>query len=232
MFEKEIVKRVLGISIVAALLVLAGMPAAFAPVPGETNAPGIEGPKGVGGSLVCFKVVWRTPTSYTDNTRWTNVMQGTKAAGGSIPYYAWSDCIYALLGRGSTVTMTVTDIAYVGDYYQVWYTTDPYLTAGWTPLPLTTPKVHTGPQLVAPTYLALWDGTGITGSAWSWKSPTEDGVTYYLRVWNNHFSVMNNKLSGPCGMSAQQLLTNGCDKTGIHVASDWSPGGFTISFAW
>ena len=134
---------------------------------------------------------------------------------------------YAVIGPG-TFAITITDRFYFGDYYSLYEDTDPGFSSPAPALVGTTPQVHTGPQLTAPTHNPLWDGTG---SAWSGSTLVVTlgaGTTYFVVV-DGFFRALS-VLDPACGTSTQLLLTSGCSVSGVAVSPGFDPAGYSITF--
>jgi hypothetical protein len=142
---------------------------------------------------------------------------------------SWSNQVFSLTGGpgGSSFTITVTDIALVGDQYQLWGTNDATLASGWKHVGNTS-EVFTDGSLVAPSYNPFWTGTGSTSSSGTFNVTLAAGQTRYFDVRDVVLDDIVSTLSGPCGETAAQLFSTGCDVAGIHLIAGYSPAGFTV----
>jgi len=158
-------------------------------------------------------------TTYTDNAFYT-LSLGTLPDSVSIN-------IYAVTGP-ATVAITVTDCCDVGDYYQLWESSNAVFTA--PTLVGTTPQVHTDSSIVAPSYNPLWDGKGSTYSAATFIVTVPSGTTYFA-VRDSIQDAMGVLLDAPCSETTLSLVSLGCTATGISVLPDFLLAGFSITFA-
>jgi len=180
---------------------------------------GSAGPDGIS--------VTTLPTSTSDDTDYNTACPGG-LAGCSVPAgdgNSWSATIFSITYTG-TVSITITDCCYEGDYYSLWMTTDPSGLTGWTPVG-TTDQVFTGPELVAPTYDPYWTGTGTQYSSTTFNIPQSGTVLYAVR--DELLNAMVNLLGSSCGGS--DVVYDGCSATGISASGGWSPAGYAIAFA-
>ena len=175
-------------------------------------------------------VVATTSNTYRDSIYYQLKNTGTESgnSGGHPPVHAWACDTFEI--TGPVTTIVVTGVGYVGNYYQLWMTTDPTLKTDWTLLG-TTPKVHTGPELVASSYNSLWDGAGTTYSSRTFTVSIASGKTVYFRVDDLLLVKMGALLDKPCSEKTLQLLSKGCSVTGVTVATNWNPGGYDIIFS-
>ncbi|HTT16048.1 MAG TPA: hypothetical protein VMH49_01640 [Thermoplasmata archaeon] len=169
------------------------------------------------------------PSYYFDDAEVSTTMVGTTAAGDQLPNDSWAQNVYAVPGPVE-VFVEVTDCCLVGDYYELWETTDSSLHTGWS-LVGTTPEVPTGSALVAPGYDPHWSGTGSVYSSASFAVAIPSGVTEYFAVRDALFDEVGGVLDGPCAETTVELNTIGCTAAGISVGSGWSPAGFAIAFS-
>jgi len=138
---------------------------------------------------------------------------------------SWSNNVYSVTYTG-TLSITITDCCYEGDFYSLWMTSDPTGLTGWT-LVATTDQVATGPELAAPTYNPFWTGTGSAYSSTTFNIPVSGTTLFAVR--DELFDPMVSLLGPSCGGAA--VVTAGCSVTGISVSGGWSPAGYEIDFA-
>jgi hypothetical protein len=167
--------------------------------------------------------------SLGDNTAWNCTMDALLLNGHPAPRHGWGPDTFFVTGP-ATITVNITDCCRVGDFFTLYATTDSSLVSGWFKVGIT-PQVHSGPELVAPTYDSLWDGTGTTYSSKTFAIAVPAGVTYFFRVNNALFHLMGNLLVGPCSTTTHHLLRHGCSVPGIDVSHKWSPSGYQITFS-
>jgi len=217
------------LAVMTAVLIFGSMSSAHADT-ASTNAP--PGSK-ITSSCTASIVGVFGPTAFSDLADYACLMTATKTPSGSVPLHSWDPTVYAIpnpTGFNLPVSVSILDCCFVSDYYAVWKTTDGSLATGWSQT-LSTPQVHTDTTLVAPAFVALWDGTGATSSTKTGKVVVPAGTTLYLRVNDPLFSTMGSKLDAACGTTTTTLLSSGCSVPGIFVHFGYSPAGFTISFA-
>lgn len=138
---------------------------------------------------------------------------------------------YAVTGP-ATVSISLSDLYYVGDYYTIYSDTDPGFSSPAPTVVGTTPQVQTGPSLVAPSYNPNWDGAGSTYSGGTFTVAVGAGTTYFVVV-DDLFSAMGSLLDTPCGVTTDVLLSAGCTVTGtpgITVFAAFNPAGYEITF--
>ncbi len=167
------------------------------------------------------------PTSTSDQTDYATVCPGA-LAGCTAPAGAltsWSANVWSVTYTG-TVSISITDILYEGDYYSLWMTTDPTGLTGWTHVG-TTDQVDTGVQLVAPTFDATWTGTGTAYSSTTFNIPVTGTTLFAVR--DELFDTMVTLLGPSCGGAA--VVTAGCSAVGISAQGGWSPAAYNISFS-
>jgi len=167
------------------------------------------------------------PASLGDDTDYANTCPGA-LAGCTVPPSAstsWSGTVFSVTYTG-TLSITITDCCYEGDYYSLWQTSDPTGLTGWT-LVATTDQVDTGSELVAPTFDPFWTGTGTQYSSTTFNIPVSGTTLFAVR--DELFDPMVSLLGPSCGGSA--VVTDGCSATGIYASSSWSPAGYEIDFA-
>jgi len=177
------------------------------------------------------------PYSNTSTTWYENTADGLTVSGDAIPSDSWSDETYSVTGP-IAISVTITSIDYVGSYYELWMTSDPLLASGWS-LVGTTPEVHTGPQLVAPTYNPLWDGIALEDnlpqSSGTFSVSIPAATTDYFRVRNALFDLMGQALDAALGETTSELLLYGGINIGVGsivVQAHWNPSMAGISFAY
>jgi len=215
--------------VMAAVLIFGSMSSAHAEAASANAPPGSK----ITSSCTATMVAVPGPGSSGDLADYHCLMVATKTPSGSVPLHSWDSNVFSITnptGFNLPVSVTILDGFYVSDYYALWKTTDGSLATGWSQI-LSTPQVHTDSTLVAPAYVALWDGTGSTYSTKTGKVVVPAGSTLYLRVNDPLFSTMVSKLDKPCGTTADTLLSSGCSVPGIFVGTFYSPAGFTISFS-
>ncbi len=226
-YSNGIFGRLVALSAITALLIIGIMPAVFAASANGTTQGTSPG------TTTCGTIIKVNsfPTTFTDVADFACKMSATTASGRPVDHHSWSGNIYSITETHKTsITITITDLGFIGDRYLLWSTTNITLTAGWTQR-LATSKVFTDSNLVAPSFHKLWDGTGTTHSAGTLIIVIPAGTTITFRVEDALFGQMRNRLDGPCGETPTQLLSNGCSVTGVFVAKGWSPASFTVEFA-
>lgn len=173
-----------------------------------------------------------------DEAVFENTMSGLSFFCGAIPADSWSDNMYWIKGPAKII-ITITDVGFVGDYYELWMTTSPSWHVLTNPFDTvvsfwklvgTTPAVYTDGYLVAPSYNPLWDGTGKVYSSGAFCVWIPCGVTAYFRVRDALFDSMGNALDSVLHETTAQLVSLGGSATGVYVHSYWNPAGFDISF--
>ena len=217
------------LAVMAAVLIFGSMSSAHAEAASANAPPGSK----ITSSCTATMVAVPGPGSSGDSADYHCLMVATKTPSGSVPLHSWDPNVYSITnptGFNLPVSVNMLDLFLVSDYYALWKTTDGSLATGWSQT-MSTPQVHTDKSLVAPGFVALWDGTGTTHSTKTGKLVVPAGTTLYLRVNDPLFSAMANKLDKPCGTTADTLLTSGCSVPGIFVDSGYSPALFTISFS-
>lgn len=217
--KRAVVFVALALSILA-LTLCPGVPPSYAGGSGCSSSTGTN-------------VVTVFPACFTDNVFYGN-SKGAISNAASLGIYE------VTVTSTTTVAITITDANIVGDYYQVWQSSNAAFT-GATPVGSPTPQVHTDKDgaLVAPHYNPLWDGTA-SESVGGYSTGTIDvtlapGTTYFA-VQDLIQDAMGAKLDAPCGgVTTNALITNGCaESSPYHIAvlaGDWSGSGYTIQFA-
>lgn len=196
--------------------------------------PGLPAGYGLGcGPSTGANVVAAFPSCYKDNVFYGN-SRGDIFEAASLGIYE------VTVTSTTTVAITITDANIVGDYYQLWQSSNAAFT-GAAMVGSPTAQVHTDVDgaLVAPHYDSLWDGSA-SETAGSYSSGTVDvtlspGTTYFA-VQDLIQGAMGAKLDAPCGgVTTSALITNGCSETSPYpitvLAGDWSGSGYTIEFA-
>lgn len=135
---------------------------------------------------------------------------------------------YAVTGP-ATISISVSDLFFVGDYYSIYEDTDGGFASPAPTLVGTTPQVETGASLKALSYNPLWDGGGSTFSAGTFVVTIGSGTTYFVVV-DDLFAAMGSALDAPCATTTDNLLAVGCAASGITVLSPFSPAGYSITF--
>jgi hypothetical protein len=164
-----------------------------------------------------------------DSTDYSNTCPGNQT-GCTVPSSAstsWSALIFELDFNG-TLSVTIGDTDFVGDFYSLWGTSDPTGLTGWT-LYGTTQEVLTDSNLIAKHYDSFWTGTGTFYSSTTFNIPISGTVLFAVR--DELYDKMVNLLGPSCGGAA--VVTDGCSVTGtypINVSSGWSPAGYEILF--
>jgi len=223
-------KTIGGVTILAMLAVLgfASMPLSIAGATHGNIPPGMT----PASTCMSLPVTSGLPVNtFYDEASYECQMIGILANGGVTYRYGWDTVnIFAVSNDGATPlsqSITITDCCYVGDVYNLFYTPDSNLLTGWVYVGQT-PNVRTDSNLVAPTYNALWTGTGVTLSSATFTVSIPAGTTYYFRVQDRMMANMA-ALAAPCGVSVDVLLSVGCSVAGISAAGGWSPAGFSIT---
>ena len=189
------------------------------PVKAATQNGTTPGPDGI--------AVTTLPTTTSDDADYATTCPGglSGCSGLGSATSSWGETIFSVTAT-TTVSITITDCCYEGDYYALYATTDPTGLTGWT-LVGTTDQVDTGSELVAPTFDAAWTGTGTQYSSTTFDIPQSGTVLYAVR--DVLFDTMVTLLGSSCGGAS--VVTGGCSATGISASPSWSPAGYEISFA-
>jgi len=206
-------KKYLLISVVTILVIVSAVPMAFA-----SSSPSA----GCKFSIVNVAI----KTDYHGSSNWNCVMNAKTSTGGAMPSHSWASSVFSVtLTTRKGMDINVTDAGRTGNFYQVWMTIDPTLKTGWKLLG-STPQVHSGKQLIAPTHNSLWDGKGVMPSMRTFANVTLSAGKTYFAVTDSLFSNMGSALNAACGKTTIGLLTQGCSVKGVSVASNWNPESF------